>query len=338
MDPIGAYVEEARRLSKGRGVPEEDLPFARTPESGSRPPCVLIHGSTATPRQMSWLADRLVSAGYPTLAPLLPGHGTRRGALERTTPDDCLAELHRAVGACLAWGASPYLLGYSFGAVLSVWQGATGGAAGVVSLAGGCRPRIPLHGWLAMPWPRLAGKLPGVGAPSKAAVWKLRIARFARALRGRARHVRVPLFMWHSVRDRTMRPSGSRIVFREARALSKQLLMTDGPGHPLSLSPDLDEVADAVIRFLGRDHVPREIVLRTSCAGAHRVEVAGSFNSWDRITLTRLGEGVWETKLLVPPGNYEYALLVDGLWQADPASPSGTPWPDGRQTSCLEVL
>lgn len=338
MGPISTYVDEARRVARARGVLEEDLPFLQARRTSSRPPCIVVHGSTATPQQMIWFADKLASAGHPTLGPLLPGHGVARKALLETTPYQCLAELQRAVDACLAEGATPYLLGYSFGAVLAVWHATNGAVAGVVSLAGGCRPRIPLQGWLAMPWPRLAAKVPSVGDPSKAATWKLRIARFARALGSRARHVRVPLLMWHSFRDRTMRPSGSVLVFREARTQSKRLLLTDGPGHPLSPSPELDEVADAAIRFLGRDHTPREHLLRTSCPGAQRVEVAGSFNSWNRIMLTRVGQDVWETRLLVPPGSYEYALVVDGLWQPDLNAPSGIPWPDGRQTSRLEVV
>jgi esterase/lipase len=337
-EPISRYAEEARRVAQARCVAEQDLPFARIQDGVFRPPCVLVHGSTATPRQMTWLADRLAGRGHAVLAPLLPGHGVDRGALAETTPHECLEELGRAVTACLNGGAVPFLVGYSFGAVLATWYAATGTVAGVVSLAGGCRPRIPVHGWLAMPWPTVAGALPCIAAPSRAAVWKLRVARFARALSSRSRELRVPLLVWHSLNDRTMLPSGSLLVFREARASYKQLLLTEGPGHPLSRSPELDEVAEAVIRFVERDHTPREVLLRTSCAGARRVEVAGSFNSWHWIPLSPAGDGTWQRNLSLTAGSYEYAFVVDGRWQPDTAAPSGTRWPDGRCTSLLEVV
>ncbi len=337
MEEIIAYAERAKHQALGRGVPEPDLPFLRIPKAGPATICVLVHGSTATPRQMTWIAERLVDGGHAVLALLLPGHGLGREPLVRTTPRDCLEELDSAVTASRAAGLTPILVGYSFGAVLSLWEAAIRDVAGVVSLAGGCKPRIPLHGWLALPFPRVVSRLPGVGEPSRAIAWKLRVARFARALRPRTGRITAPLLMWHSLRDRTMRLSGSAVVLRTAASTYKQLLVTDGPGHPLSPCPELEEVAEAVLRFVGRDHVPRDLVLKTRRPRARLVEITGSFSSWERITMRRGTDGVWMARLRVLPGQYEYAFVVDGTWQTDDAAPSGTPWPDGRGTSSVEV-
>jgi Glycogen recognition site of AMP-activated protein kinase len=55
--------------------------------------------------------------------------------------------------------------------------------------------------------------------------------------------------------------------------------------------------------------------------GAHSVVVTGSFCEWDRkgrpLNPDQHGD-VWATILTLPPGRYEYRLLVDGEWRDDP--------------------
>lgn len=57
-------------------------------------------------------------------------------------------------------------------------------------------------------------------------------------------------------------------------------------------------------------------------SAAKSVAVVGSFNEWDstKNVLTRSAEGVWSTNILLVPGRYEYQLVVDGKWIADPAA------------------
>jgi len=60
--------------------------------------------------------------------------------------------------------------------------------------------------------------------------------------------------------------------------------------------------------------------------GAHRVAIAGTFNQWDReaTPLAPAGaSGVWTTTLALPPGQHQYAFVVDGdRWVPDPAAPA----------------
>ena len=55
---------------------------------------------------------------------------------------------------------------------------------------------------------------------------------------------------------------------------------------------------------------------------ATNVSVVGSFNGWDatKDTLTRSSDGVWTSTIPLKPGRYEYQLVVDGKWIADPAA------------------
>lgn len=55
---------------------------------------------------------------------------------------------------------------------------------------------------------------------------------------------------------------------------------------------------------------------------AKSVAVVGSFNDWDatKNVLTPVGDSLWSANVPLAPGRYEYQLVVDGKWIADPAA------------------
>ncbi|MCD6423078.1 MAG: glycogen-binding domain-containing protein [Elusimicrobia bacterium] len=57
---------------------------------------------------------------------------------------------------------------------------------------------------------------------------------------------------------------------------------------------------------------------------AGSVFVAGSFNNWSTNAnpLRQVKPGVWETKLSLSPGTYQYKFVVDGNWVPDPNNPN----------------
>jgi 1,4-alpha-glucan branching enzyme len=50
---------------------------------------------------------------------------------------------------------------------------------------------------------------------------------------------------------------------------------------------------------------------------AKSVSVTGDFTGWsaEGIPLSKGSPGDWETSLVLPPGEYQYRLRVDGQWQ-----------------------
>lgn len=54
---------------------------------------------------------------------------------------------------------------------------------------------------------------------------------------------------------------------------------------------------------------------------AKRVILSGTFNNWDEesIHMKRKAD-TWEIHLSLPPGEYEYKFIVDGMWIEDPAN------------------
>lgn len=64
---------------------------------------------------------------------------------------------------------------------------------------------------------------------------------------------------------------------------------------------------------------------------AKEVFLAGSFNGWNpAATPMFLGAaGEWCAELRLPPGAYEYRLVVDGVWKDDPKAAATRPNPFG---------
>ena len=73
--------------------------------------------------------------------------------------------------------------------------------------------------------------------------------------------------------------------------------------------------------------------------GAKSVAVVGSFNDWDatKNVLTRSSDSVWSTNIMLAPGRYEYQLVVDGKWIADPSAQRSADSEFGGANSVLLV-
>ena len=72
---------------------------------------------------------------------------------------------------------------------------------------------------------------------------------------------------------------------------------------------------------------------------ATTVCVAGTFNDWQAAAkpMHRVGEGRWLKETALAAGHYEYCLVVDGQWMADPLARHTVPNPFGGRNSILEV-
>ena len=72
---------------------------------------------------------------------------------------------------------------------------------------------------------------------------------------------------------------------------------------------------------------------------ATKVCIAGAFNDWrPGVTpMVSLGDGRWVKELVLPPGVYEYQLVVDGEWMPDPRTSETAPNPFGGMNSVLKV-
>jgi len=53
------------------------------------------------------------------------------------------------------------------------------------------------------------------------------------------------------------------------------------------------------------------------------VDIAGSFNCWQRVSMGRQPDGGWTTTLKLEPGSYQFKFIVDdNVWRHDPDQPT----------------
>lgn len=80
---------------------------------------LLLHGFTATPDSMAYLADKLQRAKFTVMAPLLAGHGTQVEHLEQTQWQDWYRSVEDAFHALKAECRSVMVAGLSMGGLLA---------------------------------------------------------------------------------------------------------------------------------------------------------------------------------------------------------------------------
>jgi 1,4-alpha-glucan branching enzyme len=72
---------------------------------------------------------------------------------------------------------------------------------------------------------------------------------------------------------------------------------------------------------------------------AQQVCLAGSFNDWNptAMPMLHISHDRWVKELSLPPGRYEYRLIVDGQWTCDPAAAEQVSNSYGEFNSVLNV-
>lgn len=73
--------------------------------------------------------------------------------------------------------------------------------------------------------------------------------------------------------------------------------------------------------------------------GVKHAVLTGDFSSWSRegVALERQSDGRWTAQLRLPPGEYQYRLIVDGVWSDDPQAKKRVPGPYGAENCVLVV-
>ncbi|MBX3389044.1 MAG: AAA family ATPase [Phycisphaeraceae bacterium] len=115
---------------------------------------------------------------------------------------------------------------------------------------------------------------------------------------------------------------------------------------PLRFEPPVPEIklhraADPDRRLLGVRVTPQGVLFVQPQTLGQRVAIAGSFNNWSENShVMRLNEDLGILELCVPieAGSYQYRLVVDGNWTADPHNSNAELNPFGELNSVVTVL
>jgi 1,4-alpha-glucan branching enzyme len=83
----------------------------------------------------------------------------------------------------------------------------------------------------------------------------------------------------------------------------------------------------------------QKVTFSYTAPSAQRVLLAGDFTGWNQapVSLRKDKGGIWKKTVSLPPGRYEYRLLVDGEWRDDPQCSNRQPNQFGSE-NCVCVV
>ena len=83
----------------------------------------------------------------------------------------------------------------------------------------------------------------------------------------------------------------------------------------------------------------QKVTFSYNAPSAQAVLLAADFTGWNQapLTLKKDKGGTWKKTVSLPPGRYEYRLLVDGEWRDDPQCPHRQPNQFGGQ-NCVCIV
>lgn len=144
---IAEGVERMQRAARADGVDlAANLPFHLKATPPRRGGLLLVHGFSATPREVRRTAEELAALGWESVGIRLPGHGTGSEDLARRRLEEWEAEV--AAGyQLLAPSSPPAVLGVSTGALLLAQLATLRPVAGLILLSPFLRLRHRLAPW-----------------------------------------------------------------------------------------------------------------------------------------------------------------------------------------------
>lgn len=80
------------------------------------------------------------------------------------------------------------------------------------------------------------------------------------------------------------------------------------------------------------------VVFRVTAPEARSVQVVGDFSAWEATPMHRGEDEIWEVRLPLDPGLYEYAYVIDGVWTTPPEATLTVDDGFGGRNGLLEVV
>ncbi len=83
----------------------------------------------------------------------------------------------------------------------------------------------------------------------------------------------------------------------------------------------------------------KPVTLTAKLDQARQVILTGEFTKWSRtgVAMVKGADGLWRVSFSIPPGRYQYRLLVDGQWSDHAEAKERIPNPFGTE-NCLLIV
>lgn len=237
--------------------------------------CLCLHGFTASPAEVRWLAQHIASEGMTVYAPRLPGHGCDPRHLARCAWEDWYTATLDAYHLLRAQCDQVAAVGHSMGGMLALLLAAHApiAAAAVLAAPAFFPPRLVRRArWFRFIRPftdqpdtssltetvraaQAARGEPVIGRVrydlwSSRAVYEL--FQLADALRSALPQVRVPLLLVYSEQDQTVSLESMRLIAANVASQQVEQRILQRSGHIVTQDVEREQVFADVADFLAR--------------------------------------------------------------------------------------
>ncbi len=227
---------------------------------------LMVHGFTGTPREMRRIGEVLHAQGYTVKAPLLPGHGTTLGAMNRCEWQDWVTAVEEAYAELAATCTRCFVAGLSMGSLLTLWLGAHHAEIrGLLLYA----PALRLADWRSSLVSLLQYWVPALRSGSSdlhdvsAAEWGggygyrpvralAQLLQLQRRVRRMLPQVQVPALVVYAEEDHSIHPRSASEVVRRLGSTAIEILRLKDSGHMLTADREWPTVARISAEFVAR--------------------------------------------------------------------------------------
>lgn len=242
----------------------DGLPFYQVHDPIATTICVCLHGFTATPYEVSPVAEACYSAGFDTVAPLLPGHGyanpeDQHEHIVRVTFDN-LVEASRAELECARnqYGRV-FVFGQSLGGALALLMAEKEGlvdacamTAPAIKLPLGSGLGTVLFGRVNMNLKKKTrNTFYNASYPFNNSIAGVAVQHIALQARKNLDRITCPVLVCHSHNDPTINPVVPSWIQQRARG-PVEVAWFDESGHTMPLDVQGKDVSNTIARFFTR--------------------------------------------------------------------------------------
>ncbi|PWH15867.1 MAG: hypothetical protein DDG59_10790 [Anaerolineae bacterium] len=236
---------------------------------GNQIACLLIHGFTSSPRELSLLGELLAAQGYTVLAIRLFAHGTRYQDMPRARWQDWIANIEDGWYILNGNHRPIILIGFSLGGSLALYFAAHFPVHAVISIAAPHHlpkdARIPFLKLISLVIPYLSSsKKPlwfdeslrhrHIRYPNDSTRALAEVSAFLTHLQAVLSQVTAPTLLIYSKNDPTVRATEQHMekIFAAIQSPIKETLLLENSGHILPLDAQRDQVNQACLNFIKR--------------------------------------------------------------------------------------
>jgi carboxylesterase len=224
---------------------------------------LLLHGFTGSPAAMRPLGEFLHSNGLTVIAPRLPGHGTSQDELATTVWQDWYGEAESALTDLAGRTSGVVCIGLSMGGALSIHLAAKHPetVGGLVVINPYVRdPRLATAPIGRVLMRSVKGVINDIKKPGQDEVGYERIPtralpslnRLLKIAVGDLPSLRVPLIVFSSPQDHTVKPSNAKVVFERAGSPDKEIVLLPNSYHVATLDHDAPTIFERTLAFAQR--------------------------------------------------------------------------------------